>query len=357
MASARKTATNENVSTYGGVSRDYTSLSTWESATDNNLVSAAQSEVLECYDDQASFDDSVSISGATTNASYFRIIRPAGVKGEASWQGHDGTPNNGVHFIDTTIEDIIEIDEDYCQVQDLIAEHNGNASPGTRRVFKIDNGTDPDQAAFVGCIAIGDGNAGSSDINCFELQPDNSEGFVIDCIAIRATGKNFDCDAGGGTVRFYNCTAIDGETENFDRSDGTAIAINCLSEGSLGNDFDGTWDAASDYNASSDTTAPGSNSRISQTFTFVNAGNDDYHLDENDAGALGYGTDLSSDADYAFDDDIDWDVRPATWDIGFDQFVASGPANINDINGITAANINDINGVLYADIVDVNGVD
>ena len=67
MASSRLTATNENISTYGagGFGRDYTSLGTWESATDIDLVTAAQSEVLECYDDAASFDDRLTFAGAT----------------------------------------------------------------------------------------------------------------------------------------------------------------------------------------------------------------------------------------------------------------------------------------------------
>ena len=85
MASARRTATNENISTYDSAGgKDYTSLSAWESATDVNLVSAAQSEVLECY--KGAHNDYVIVTGATANSSYFRIIRPA------AGEGHSGIP-------------------------------------------------------------------------------------------------------------------------------------------------------------------------------------------------------------------------------------------------------------------------
>ena len=65
-------------------------------------------------------------------------------------------------------------------------------------------------------------------------------------------------------------------------------------------------------------TAPGTSPRINQTFTFVNAAGDDFHLDAADVGADNFGTDLSADANFAFDDDIDGDLFD-TWDIGMDE--------------------------------------
>jgi hypothetical protein len=85
------------------------------------------------------------------------------------------------------------------------------------------------------------------------------------------------------------------------------------------NDFSGS--PAGNNNASSDGTATGTGSRINQTFTFVASGSDDYHLAGSDAGALDFGADLSADGVFAFDDDIDFDTRSGTWDIGFDEFI------------------------------------
>lgn len=135
-ASSRRTATNENVlkgggsgeTDCGGSGCDYDltngELSNWEEFTDIDLVSAAQSEVLECYDDAASFDDHDYLDGATTNADYFRIIRPA------SGQGHDGTENNGVTFATAAKATgyAFLIWEDYSQIQDLIFNFTFNTA-------------------------------------------------------------------------------------------------------------------------------------------------------------------------------------------------------------------------------------
>jgi len=56
-----------------------------------------------------------------------------------------------------------------------------------------------------------------------------------------------------------------------------------------------------DYNAASDTTAPGANSRNSQTFTFEDAANDDYRITDADTGAKGFGSPEGDAWDYGFD--------------------------------------------------------
>jgi hypothetical protein len=46
-------------------------------------------------------------------------------------------------------------------------------------------------------------------------------------------------------------------------------------------------------------------------------------LATDDTAALGFGTDLSADAGYAFDDDIDGETI-TDWSMGFDSHVAAG---------------------------------
>jgi hypothetical protein len=82
-------------------------------------------------------------------------------------------------------------------------------------------------------------------------------------------------------------------------------------------------DPASNYNASSDTTSTGgANDRTSQTFTFKDAANKDYHLASTDAGARNYG--VSDPGSGLFSDDIDGETRSGSWDIGADEYVAAG---------------------------------
>lgn len=136
-----------------------------------------------------------------------------------------------------------------------------------------------------------------------------------------ASGAAISLSGSGGTFNVYNNTVV-GWVAGMSRGGGTFLAKNNLVQCTTG--FSGTMAAGSNYNASSDATAPGANSRQSQTFTFVNAGAYDYHLAAGDAGAKGFGTDLSADATYPISVDVDNATRTVPWDIGADQTVAAG---------------------------------
>lgn len=94
-------------------------------------------------------------------------------------------------------------------------------------------------------------------------------------------------------------------------------------------DATGTFLAGTDYNAADSgaigyTVTGGGNThdRVSQTFTFVNAGANDYHLQSGDAGAKNFGvTDPSAGL---FSDDIDLVSRSGSWDIGADEETGAG---------------------------------
>lgn len=328
MASSRVPATNENISTFGGAGqgRDYTSLATWEAATDNDLVTATQSEVLELYDDAATFDEALDIGGATTNASYHRIMRPAGTRGQADWQGHDGTPNNGVHIQVTTGADALRLGEDYVQIWDLIYSFNFTQA-SNYELIKFDNGSTGMKCIGVIAGPLINGDTGRN--RCFEFQTVSGDTcYVINCIAIDGQNGGEGFQFGDtGTVICYNCTAINCDGYGFEQDAGTVIAKNCLGDSNPNGDFQGTFDAASTNNASSDATAPGGSARTNQTFTFQNAAADDYHLDITDAGARDFGADLSADGNFAFDDDIDYRLRVGawSWDIGADEYFSPYP--------------------------------
>jgi hypothetical protein len=334
MGSARKTGTNESIHTYGNGTRQYTSLQTWEDAHTVDCVATTTSHVLECYDDAASFNDYVTIAGATTNATYFRIIRPA------AGQGHDGTPNNGVSFFSTTDAVVFSLSETYSQVQDLIAKLTPATSAG-RNTYVI-SGT---LAAMIGCIAFNGASTGL--VSGFSIT--TGGGICVDCFAHNNTGVGFvtACYTASKDLRFYNCIATNNGAQGFKMSSNQATVVftftNCLASGNLANnDFiDITTNSPTrtvTYCASGDATADdwgGAGNRISQTFTFANSGGDDFHLAYGDAGARNYGTDLSADGTYAFNDDIDKAVRGASWDIGFDEYVAYTIAADSGSYGIT----------------------
>ena len=302
MATSRRTATNENVSTYGagGQGRDYTVLATWEAATDIDLVTATQSEVLECYDDAATFNDRISMAGATTNTSYYRIIRPAGTIGTGNWEGHDGTPNNGFHLNYTVGSlTVLDVGEQYSGFQDLIVTLTNPNAANTIAVV-----ADGGDNLLVGIIGV---NMTSANNTARGIRLETNA-IAVNCIVINCDTWGFEFNSGNSY--FYNCNANDNGGTGFIDGGGTGILKNCLGDGSGNEDFDsGGAYSSTNNNASGDANAPGTSARINQTFTFVNAGNNDYHLASNDAGAKTFGADLSADGTFAFDDDIDGETR------------------------------------------------
>lgn len=77
--------------------------------------------------------------------------------------------------------------------------------------------------------------------------------------------------------------------------------------------------AASDYNATTAEAAPGAHSRVSQTFSFANAGAGDFRLLSTDAGAKDYAN--STLVGSLFSTDIEGQTRSGSWDIGADEYV------------------------------------
>ncbi len=117
------------------------------------------------------------------------------------------------------------------------------------------------------------------------------------------------------TDEYYNNTSA-GCTYGFVTDVTSTKVVNHLVTGAtIG--FVGTFAGTSNYNAEDDGNgAPGANSRSATTFTFVNAGAKDYHLQAGDAGAKDFGT---NSVGGLFTTDIDGQTRSGSWDIGADE--------------------------------------
>mgnify|MGYP001591705595 CR=1 FL=1 len=316
MASARRTGTNESISTYGA-GQDYTALATWEAATDNDNVAATVSPWLECL--ASEYEDYVTIGDAIGNATYFRGIRPK------TGNFHTGIRDTGVRFYSTQTaqSSIILSDEGYVQIQDLVGKAT-ITNVTSQNTFGA--GANSTNCAFVGCIATQGANGHATGvIHGFNTGAAITEPtFFIDCLGENNDGNNFEY-GGAGPCHWLNCTSVDAGLVGFSYGlFGTGTVKNCLAQEAVGVCFSGTYpgSGATEYNASSDATAPGTNSRTSQTFTFLNAGAFDFHLASTDAGALNFGKDLSANAAYAFNDGLDRQTRMGTWDIGADEYIA-----------------------------------
>jgi hypothetical protein len=247
-------------------------------------------------------------NGATNNATYRRIIRPN------SSSFHTGVRDTGVRFYWTSNSNNIAFNENEFHVQDIVARVTTN-SGSDRAAFSCSTAS-PGVSSLVGCIATNSQNAGAGACQGFFLQAAGSAR-VIDCLGDNNEGHQYRIVA--GTPSLYNCTAIGGTHGFIQQTAGTPVLKNCLAWGTSTADFSGTLtctncgseDATADDNG-------GSGNRVSQSFNFLASGSNNYHLANNDTGALGFGTDLSADGTYAFNDDIDRQTISGTWNIGFD---------------------------------------
>ncbi len=322
MATAKRTPTTPNITTFGGAGqgRTYTNVDTWESATDNDLVTATAGEILDCFDDEASFDQNFAVAGATTDGDFYRLIRAA------AGEGHDGTPLVGVHFLSTVSANVINGFEANLAIQDLILTLSIDSGSNTQ-TYVSNFGEDQ---RIIGCLVVDGVNVGSGTVVGIKLDEDS---IAVDCLSHNNDLYGFHLvEAASEDIRAYNCVSTDNGSIGFLDGANTPDLINCLSTGNAGDDFSGAWGANTDYNASEDGTATvgaNSNADISTTNLYVDSANDDFRLQViATTDVRNAGLDLSADAFYAFDDDIFAGTAMGgsvagtlfdTWDIGFHE--------------------------------------
>jgi len=298
MSSAIRLPTDYNVSTYGasGFGRDYIEgeLSNWEADTDYGLAGAGMGEGLEIYADAPTYNDTVRLNGATTNADYFRFIRPA--------EGHEGA----FKFSVSGVNYCFNIWENYSQIQNIIVTGDGN------HAFSLSVATGSRFNAFVNCIA--DNFEG----NGFTVGMSKDDGYLINCLAYGCNvGFYFKNTTSSTYYQWaYNCTAVKCDygfyLENSGGGDLFLYAKNCISEQNTTANWGG---------------ALGNLHRITCTdgdgVLFRDPANDDYRLSADDTVAKDQGTDLSADSVYAFDDDLLGVQRPqgSAWDIGAYEYI------------------------------------
>ncbi len=121
----------------------------------------------------------------------------------------------------------------------------------------------------------------------------------------------------GGTSYLYNNT-IYGNYRGIYVAGGTVVAKNNLSYNNT-TDYVGTFDAESVTNISKDATSPNGASYQNKTVVFVDEAGFDFSLATEDTAAKDTGTDLTSDANIAFYDDLAGGGRGGVWDIGSDE--------------------------------------
>lgn len=138
----------------------------------------------------------------------------------------------------------------------------------------------------------------------------NHNGIVLSGTFYYANNTIADCDVGisnnsynaAHVSTYKNNLVYNSTTSDYDFASGVLPGIT------------GINNLSSDTTATSESVGTGS-----KTFTFVNAGGNNFHLAGGDTGATDLGLDLSSDSIFSFNTDIDGATRSGTWDVGADE--------------------------------------
>lgn len=325
------TTVTKTIKASGG---DYTSLAAWEAAQQGDLVTADEVRQAECY----GFSDTtrVTIDGSTTDATrYLRVYAAAGAEAQMPYDTTGAAYRLECSFGGGEVS--LRVFDNYTRIERIQVKATPASQDGSFGYDAINMGGSVG-VRIVGCYVLGNytsWSAGSTRATGITEGNDvNGSNYIVNNVVDgfdypthgNASGIFVASHAYGSTPQTYisNNTVVrcgngfrsDAASTNYDAY---TLRNNLVAQ--CATDFSGLVDAASDYNASEDATAPGTHSRTSQTFTF--AGTGDYHLASSDAGAKDYGTDLSADSGYAFSTDFDGDTRSGTWDIGADEYASS----------------------------------
>ena len=158
-----------------------------------------------------------------------------------------------------------------------------------------------ENVGIIGNIINGSINIGAGEARGCRTTVANT--YIINNLGIDVAARCFDND--GATSYYYSNTVVNCAIA-FRSASSTPIAKDNLTYNNT-TDYSGSWTQTTNEELLTD--------------QFVDSANKNYKLLAEAISAIGQGTDLSLDANYPFDDDIDALIRIAPWDIGFSKFV------------------------------------
>lgn len=319
--------TTTNTNTIGASGADYSTIASWESDTDNNLLgdgSGSDSiEVGALLNETHTISSAVTIGGATTDDDHYRILRAT--------TGAEYSPITGAGaVVDQTADTYgFLVSEEGVRMERIGVKHTVATHGGTACVAFLNDGVNANGATvtLTGVVAID------------ETTTHTGQGFWVitgeykvvfnNCIAIGKGANSFaygfrnsgtspqvgpeynNCDA-------YNCT-INGFQSSRDIA--TFKVQNCVSVGAGTADFGlaGTSLAVVSNNASSDATAPGTGAvtGVVPADAFTAPASNDFTLKTGSV-LIDAGVDLSA----FFTTDLAGNLhgRNGTWEIGAYDF-------------------------------------
>lgn len=324
---------------------DYTSLAAWESAQQRDLPANNKIAVGEIDGVWTGADTTVAIDGWTTDETRYIKIRTVGQA------RHNGKWSTTAYRIIANAGILISLYESATIIDGLQLRNTIMTDQSYRYGIRA-------TSSWIGAINIGNciidfdtsASTNASWLAGIYIESFTNQGryTIYNCIAtgIKTKGVNGDNKAVGfniptdgyGYRRLYNCTAYGcdvgflGESSN--GGSYSPILINCVAQNcTKAAGFIGTFNALSDYNISDNGTVPGDHSFLG-TVSFVDTTNSNFHLSPTDTTARRNGINLSNDATYPFNHDIDGRERVGDWDIGADQVTADRLFRVSKLRNV-----------------------
>jgi hypothetical protein len=311
-------------STINKTGEDYNTLTLWEDAKDGDLVTATTIQKADCYDDDGVLADNLNIDGSTTSVDYYMLVNGADKHvGTLS----DGASGNGFLLNGNGLyAHGINISDDFTRISWIQLSKTTSDGRDGIHVEGLGNGwTNP--ATISNCI-IYFGTTNRSAVYGY-----NSGGSIFEnCIIFGDSSGELIHNQNG--MKFYNCSIFgNGTTDNGIGGENNYTAKNCIIGNTDVADFDDIGTGNVTYCISEDATVNGltgchSGETMSDIFTSVTDGSENFHLKSTATNAIDGGIDLS--ATLIVDEDIDNTARSGSWDIGADEATAGGPSYFMD---------------------------
>ena len=289
----------EVIKTIKPTAGDYATLSAWE-AGEQRALASGEVAVAECYTFAGGLNNQCAFNGWTFADSTSRIV----VRG-AIGNRHNGVAGAGFYL--TRASAVVPIS--------VAASHNVDFQH-----IEIDGGGFNERLIALTGVSV---NSNADNL----ILRNSGTSYAIDGVATNVGIWNnvliYNCARGyyspANTGLIVNNWTVYGGVYGIVR----AKAINCGCFGQTTASFLSPI-AGSDYNVSSDATAPGTNKATGKnayTDYFIDPANGDFHLKNTSLVLFGLsGADLSA----IFTTDIDGVIRTLPFDIGADQYVAAG---------------------------------
>lgn len=314
--------------------RAYTSLTNWESGTENtghgltfdagnrDIATNGEQWNVACYGDGID-TTATDVSGWTTSASaYIRIYTPHLASEVGTRQRHIGRWDPKYYTLSVSGSGALGVlSVNYVRIEGLqVSASDAVAFNYTLSAHSL--GANAEFFAISNLIRASGTWAGSTAVAAAMSINTSAKTFWINNISFGDAsfgGASWGCFAiEDGTTYVYNNTGYNcGGYGMYSLGAATYIAKNNIIANNPQN-FGGSFSSLSKNNVSTDGSSASATDKVSATVTFVDAGTYDFRLSPADAGAKNYGANLSSDFVYPFSVDIAENSRPVGtgWDAG-----------------------------------------